>query len=137
MIIVLNGLSHNQSLLQEDCQQSGRHNLPVIEPIQTIKEVLLKKPNKDLPSAEDLDFKVWLDTSITEELKIEATARELVRTIQSLRKDSKLHVEDIVKVIYKNEGLNKRACEIYGEQIKNKGSAISLEPGEEFSVQKV
>ncbi|KKS20958.1 MAG: hypothetical protein UU80_C0037G0002 [candidate division WWE3 bacterium GW2011_GWA1_41_8] len=40
-------------------------------------------------------------------------------------------------VVAKIKDVNRKAVEMFGEDIKNKGSAVSLEPGEEFSVVKV
>jgi len=46
------------------------------------------------------EVKVWLDTEITDELKKEGAVREIVRTINQMRKDQKLTVSDKIIVVY-------------------------------------
>ena len=46
------------------------------------------------------EFRVELDTTLTDELKEEGIARELIRTINNLRKEMKLTIQDRVKILY-------------------------------------
>jgi isoleucyl-tRNA synthetase len=80
--------------------------------------------------------KVWLNTEITPELKLDRTRRELIRKIQGLRKEAGLSVSDEVEVVYENTPENSEAVEKFGEEIKKKVLAKSLEPGTEFGVVK-
>ena len=109
----------------------------VIKDEVNVKNILLGEPSNECGHVESTDFKVWLDTNLTEELKTEGVAREMVRNIQSLRKKSGLRVENTVKVIYEDTPENSKAVEKHGDEIKNKGQAVSLEPGESFSVERV
>jgi isoleucyl-tRNA synthetase len=109
----------------------------IIKDEVNVKDIVLGEPEKDYSNAEDTEFKVWLDTNLSEDLKTEGTAREMVRNIQSLRKKNGLKVEDTVKVVYKDTPENRKAVENYGDEIKTKGQAISLEPGESFIVERV
>ena len=102
-----------------------------------VKDIVLGEPTGEIPFMEDANFKVWLNMDISKELQIQGVAREMVRTIQALRKKNNLRVEDTVSVKYEDTPENRKAVEMFGEDIKNKGSAVSLEPGEEFSVVKV
>ncbi len=52
---------------------------------------------------EDAILKVGLDVVVSEELKKEGLAREIVRTINQMRKNAKLTVNDVVSVVYETE----------------------------------
>jgi isoleucyl-tRNA synthetase len=72
---------------------------------------------------------VKLDTEITEELRLEGLAREVVRAIQDRRKKAGLNVEDRIDTRYEADGMLSRAIERHGEYIKNETLSVSLEPG--------
>jgi len=62
---------------------------------------------------------VALDVSITEVLKNEGIARELVNRIQNLRKESGLEVTDKIRIYLKKDGVIDKAVELNAEYIKN------------------
>src|SRR5690606_9985806 len=62
---------------------------------------------------------VALDINITEELKNEGIARELVNRIQNLRKESGLEVTDKIEVTLQKDGLVEEAVRTNIEYIKN------------------
>ncbi len=70
-----------------------------------------------------------LDTAITEELKLEGLAREIVRAIQNRRKKLGFDVEDRIDTRYDADGLVARAMERYADYIKNETLSVSLAPG--------
>jgi len=72
---------------------------------------------------------VSLDTVITEELKLEGLARELVRVIQDRRKKLGLNVEDRIDTRYDADGLLSRALERHGDYIKSETLSVTLAPG--------
>ena len=72
---------------------------------------------------------VKLDTEITEELRLEGLAREVVRAIQDRRKKSGLNVEDRIDARYETDGMLLRAIQRHGDYIKNETLSVSLEPG--------
>jgi isoleucyl-tRNA synthetase len=74
---------------------------------------------------------VGLDTVITEELKLEGLAREVVRAIQDLRKRRGLNVEDRIETRYDADGLMARAVERHTDYIKTETLSVRLEPGRE------
>ena len=79
-----------------------------------------------------LDFgapEVKLDTEITEELRLEGLAREVVRAIQDRRKKVGLNVEDRIDTRYEADGMLSRAIERHADYIKNETLSVSLEPG--------
>ena len=74
---------------------------------------------------------VALDTDITEELKLEGLARELVRMINDLRRQLGFNVEDRVLARYEANGMLATAFERHADYIKRETLALELEPGRE------
>jgi len=72
---------------------------------------------------------VKLDTEITEELKLEGLAREVVRAIQDRRKKMGLNVEDRIDTRYVSDGMLVRALERHADYIKNETLSVTLAPG--------
>ena len=72
---------------------------------------------------------VSLDTVITEDLKLEGLAREIVRLIQDRRKKLGLNVEDRIDTRYDADGLTVRAIDRHGDYIKNETLSVTLEKG--------
>jgi isoleucyl-tRNA synthetase len=72
---------------------------------------------------------VRLETVVTEELKLEGLAREVVRIIQDRRKKLGLNVEDRIHTRYEADGLIARALERHCEYIKAETLSVTLEPG--------
>ena len=69
-----------------------------------------------------------LDTKITSELKIEGVAREIVRSIQILRKQSGLKVEDRIKVGWQSDGEDvQKAFKIHAKYIRTETLADILD----------
>lgn len=58
---------------------------------------------KDLVFDENLADEIWLDTEITEELKQEGIARDLVRAIQDLRKKNNLTPDNQISLIVETD----------------------------------
>jgi isoleucyl-tRNA synthetase len=74
---------------------------------------------------------VELDTEITEELKLEGLARELVRIIQDMRKELRFNVEDRIDTRYVADGMIVRAIDRHADYIKNETLSRTLESGRE------
>jgi isoleucyl-tRNA synthetase len=70
-----------------------------------------------------------LDTEIDEELKLEGLARDLVRKIQELRKQSGFSVEDRIRFTYEGDGLLAAALERWRDFIATEILAVSIERG--------
>ncbi len=62
---------------------------------------------------------VALDINLTEKLKNEGVARELVNRIQNLRKDSGFEVTDKIEVLIQNDGFVEHAISENENYIKN------------------
>ena len=74
---------------------------------------------------------VALDITITQELKEEGIARELVNRIQNLRKDSGFEVTDKINVMLQKDGKVEDAVRRNIDYIKNETLAVNLDFAEE------
>ena len=72
---------------------------------------------------------VKLDTEITEELRLEGLAREVVRLIQDRRKKLGFNVEDRIHAMYVADGMLVRAIEKHADYIKTATLSLTLERG--------
>ncbi|MFA7245017.1 MAG: isoleucine--tRNA ligase [Candidatus Magasanikbacteria bacterium] len=95
-----------------------------------VKEVLFTdfdKENNHLKKKEDWGFKMALNTHITEELKKEGLVREIVRTINQIRKEQGMTIADEVMVEYYTEDENLQAVFVdYETEIKKSVLAREL-----------
>ena len=91
-----------------------------------------KEDNKNQDIVDD--FSLYLDTSLDENLIMERFSRELVSSIQKLRKDSGLDVVDRIKLtITSNDSFVKESLNIHDDYVKNETLAIELNLIEEKS----
>jgi len=77
---------------------------------------------------------VALDVNISEELKKEGIARELVNRIQNLRKDSGFEVTDTIDVTIQKDGIIEEAILENINYIKNETLTVNLEIAEAVAV---
>jgi isoleucyl-tRNA synthetase len=70
-----------------------------------------------------------LDTEITEELKLEGLGRDIVRTIQELRKRCGFAVEDRIRLYYEGDGMLAQALERGRDYIAAETLAVAVERG--------
>ena len=95
--------------------------------------ILNKKEDNENQDIVD-DFSLYLDTSLDENLIMERFSRELVSSIQKLRKDSGLDVVDRIKLtITSNDSFVKESLNIHNDYVKNETLAIELNFIEEES----
>ncbi len=73
---------------------------------------------KNISFNEKLETKVELDIKITEELQKEGDARELVRTVQELRKEKKLMPFDVIELVVETDEKGEEFLNSVLEQIK-------------------
>ena len=71
-----------------------------------------------------------LDTQITPELKLEGLARDLVRKIQELRKQSGFAVEDRIRLFYEGDGVLAQALERWRDYIASETLAVAVAKGD-------
>lgn len=95
-------------------------------------DVLLEEVNvKTLQWEKEETVSVLLDTHITEELKAEGEARELIRSIQQLRKKTGLSPKDKIQVVANNWPTS------WAEKIKSATNTVELTKGSELSLEVV
>ncbi|UOR04850.1 isoleucine--tRNA ligase [Hymenobacter aerilatus] len=86
---------------------------------------------QDLPGwlvATDGPLTVALDVTLTDELRQEGVARELVNRLQNLRKDSGLEVQDKIRVTLGADQLElKAAVQSFGDYIRTEVQAVALD----------
>ena len=96
-----------------------------------LEEVLIS--SQDIPGwsvASDQGVTVALDVNLTEELKQEGIARDLVNRIQNLRKDLGLEVQDKIKLLVADSNAEVNAAIAkFGSYIQDETQAISLSVG--------
>jgi isoleucyl-tRNA synthetase len=110
--------------------EGGRFKLDghVLEP----NEVLVERVGLDgwAVAAED-GLTVALDTTLDDELRLEARLLDLIRAVQVLRKDSGLEVTDRIKLWVPDEELLRFADQIAAETL-----AVSVELDDELRLDK-
>lgn len=98
-----------------------------------VKEVLVVKDLADsgnLATKEDGEISVSLDVEITEDLRQQGIVREIVRSINQMRKERKLTMNDRVRILYETDDpLLIAVIAEYSEEIKKSILADTLEAG--------
>ncbi|HIE04443.1 MAG TPA: isoleucine--tRNA ligase, partial [Candidatus Latescibacteria bacterium] len=95
------------------------------------EEVLVEmEPKEGLKVLEEDGYVLALDTLITEELKDEGLARELVRRIQNLRKKAGLNVTDRIVLSYRAPERLKRALKRFGDYVMAETLCLEMREGE-------
>jgi isoleucyl-tRNA synthetase len=81
------------------------------------------------------DIEIALDTKISEELKLEGNAREMIRKFQDLRKNLNLSVTDRPKsAVYPDTPENRSTVALHGDMIKERISVLKLHPGDNYEI---
>jgi isoleucyl-tRNA synthetase len=96
--------------------------------------------SEDIPGwsvANEGTLTVALDLNITESLRLEGVARELIRSIQALRKSSNFEITDRIIVTLPNETDNELCLKEFKEYIATQVLANEVVLGEKLSVEKV
>ncbi|MBX0291878.1 isoleucine--tRNA ligase [Hymenobacter sp. HSC-4F20] len=91
---------------------------------------------QDLPGwlvATDGPLTVALDVTLTDELRQEGVARELVNRLQNLRKDSGLEVQDRIRVTLGQQPELEAAVQSFGDYIREEVQALALNFAPEIS----
>ena len=94
-----------------------------------LEAILLEELNVKEARYEGEGGLVTLDTRITEELQLEGLARDLVREIQELRKQSGFNVDDRIRLFYEGDGMLARALERWSDYIAAETLALAVAPG--------
>ena len=95
--------------------------------------------SQDIPGwsvANEGTLTVALDLTITEDLRLEGIARELIRSIQTLRKDSGFEITDRISVTLPDSDDNRTCLSKFRDYIASQVLADSISLGTELSVSK-
>ena len=100
---------------------------------------IVEKPAEGIQAieAEGLPIIVYLDTQITKELRQEGLAREVVRRIQSMRKELNLDYAQKISTYYTGDEEITEAIEAFREYIMRETQSMELKKGEAEGYQKV
>ena len=96
--------------------------------------------SQDIPGwsvANEGTLTVALDLTITEDLRLEGVARELIRSIQTLRKDSGFDITDRINVTIPENDDNRTCLSKFSDYIASQVLADSIELGTELTVSKI
>ena len=96
--------------------------------------------SQDIPGwsvANEGTLTVALDLTITEDLRLEGVARELIRSIQTLRKDSGFDITDRINVTLPENEDNRICLNKFYNYITSQVLADSISLGKELTVNKV
>ncbi len=88
-------------------------------------------------SGTDASVSAVLDTNITEDLKYEGLAREMMRKLQDLRKEAGLKVGDLIEAEFPLQEIPDEVIEKFGNDIKKKVQAKKLTATDRFFVHKL
>ncbi|HET9847487.1 MAG TPA: isoleucine--tRNA ligase [Candidatus Dormibacteraeota bacterium] len=95
-----------------------------------LEAILLEELNIKTATYQGEGGELKLDTEISEELKLEGLARDLVRKIQELRKQSGFAVEDRIRLYYQGDGILAQALERWRDYIATETLAIAVARGQ-------
>ena len=98
------------------------------EEIDVTEDMILTtlKNKKGYCAASNGKTSIVLDTSLTEDLILEGLAREVVRKVQSLRKEEDFVITDHINLYYHGDEMFDKMLASYDEYIKNETLADSL-----------
>src|SRR5690606_31590694 len=127
VVAVINGFDQNDITTVE---RTGKYEVAINGKITilSLEDVIIT--SRDIEGwlvASNGDITVALDVNISEDLKQEGIARELVNRIQNLRKDSGLEVTDTIDVTLLKDGVVEDAVLNNIKYIKNETLTANLE----------
>ena len=86
--------------------------------------------SEDIPGwlvANEGTLTIALDITVTDELRLEGTARELINRIQNLRKQSGFEVSDRIRVLLPEDEELAKVLALYGSYIAREVQAVSID----------
>jgi isoleucyl-tRNA synthetase len=137
---ILQNMSLSRESINQGLAQRATAGIKVRQPLQDVTVHNISEDYKDI-IAEELNVKevkfiksddnsvklVVLNTTVTDELRIEGIMRDLVRHIQSARKQAQLNVEDLISLEVKSDdSIILKALDQYIDTIKAETLAISV-----------
>ncbi|MBQ1909399.1 MAG: class I tRNA ligase family protein, partial [Bacteroidaceae bacterium] len=135
---VVSALSQEQ-ISELESQQHLNVTLPQGETV-TVDAEDVEIYSEDIPGwsvANEGTLTVALDLTITEDLRLEGVARELIRSIQTMRKESGFEITDRICVTIPESDDNSACLRTFGEYIASQVLADKIEVGSTLAVKKV
>jgi isoleucine--tRNA ligase len=86
--------------------------------------------SEDIPGwlvANEGTLTIALDITVTDDLRLEGTARELINRIQNLRKQSGFEVSDRIRVLLPEDEELAKVLALYGSYIAREVQAVSID----------
>jgi isoleucyl-tRNA synthetase len=87
-------------------------------------------PREGFIEGAEKGWRVLIDTQLTNELREEGDARELIRLIQESRKEAGFEVSDRIEVFYSSNSELQKAIEKFSKHIQEETLALKLSQGE-------
>ncbi len=87
-------------------------------------------------NVEGLPIVIYLDTTVTEELRKEGLAREIIRRVQTMRKDMNLEYDAKIITKYSGDSLLEEIMREYARRIMEETQSIELEKGNDGEYEK-
>ena len=116
-------------------EQQGTIAIEVEGQALTVEAVDVEIISEDIPGwlvANEGNLTVALEVELTDELKNEGMARELINRIQNIRKESGLEITDRIAVVLSPNADVEKAVESFGEYVKTQVLAdnINVQPND-------
>jgi isoleucyl-tRNA synthetase len=89
-----------------------------------------KKPAEGFAVAEENNYLVALDIKLTDDLVNEGLAREVVRRIQTMRRDADYNIEDKIETVYTASERLAAAMQQFADYIASETLSQSVQPGQ-------
>jgi len=134
---IINGLT------QEDIatiEKTNAYSLNLDGEIIELTKEDFEITSEDIPGwlvASDADLTVALDVTLTDELRAEGMARELVNRIQGIRRNQDFNVTDKIAVVLQKHEAIAPAVEQFGDYICNETLAVKLKLAEEVEGEEI
>ncbi len=113
-----------------DFERTGAYDAAIDGQPVTLTPEDVEITSEDIPGwlvANEGKLTVALDITVTEELKLEGIARELINRIQNLRKDSGFDVTDKISIILQKYPETDQAIAVHKDYIMSQVLGVSLE----------
>lgn len=101
----------------------------------TVVEKLVK--SKDYITLEQPEYTIAIDTNITDDLRLEGNARDMVRQFQDKRKKQKLDIDDVIDATFPDTKENVETVNAHERYIKDKILARSLIAADEYTITRI
>lgn len=140
---ILKNMKEDRDTVSIFLSQRSEKNIPVRQTLNSITTKAtvhyrdIVKDELNIHEIFDQKDNDELDTTITEDLRLEGMVRDMIRKLQDLRKEQGLSVSDKVNVVIEDTKDNREVIEKYKEDIKKKVIIEDLKFGDIYSVSRV